>query len=408
MEIRKTDLNEIDEIQRIYDSARLYMQQSGNPNQWLDGYPQEELILLDIRNKQHFVCIESEKILGCFALIEGDDPTYRKIEKGKWLNSFPYATIHRLATLEHGKGIGTFCLNWCSKQHPNIKVDTHEDNISMQRLLIKNGFQRCGIILNRWGDERIAFQKAQTMKISYSEISKTYDNHRSYSELHMEPLIRFAHLKGGMKILDVGCGTGNLSLELREHIQVEIVGIDVSFNMLQKARTKTLDVLCADVDFGLPFGDRAFDAVIGSYFLHYVKNPGALMKECFRVLKDDSRLLFLTSSHDQIEQLHPVIKEFFPSLTKQDKERFPDIPELDHFLKAAGFTKIRHEELTIDKIPIDNFYLEKVKNRFVSTFFLIPEKEFNEGVKKLETFILGSQEPVYREWRGTMICGDKV
>ena len=41
------------------------------------------------------------------------------------------------------------------------------------------------------------------MKISYSEISKTYDNHRSYTELHMEPLIRFANLKDGMKILDV-------------------------------------------------------------------------------------------------------------------------------------------------------------------------------------------------------------
>ena len=53
-------------------------------------------------------------------------------------------------------------------------------------------------------------------------------------------------------------------------------------------------------------------------------------------------------------------------------------------------------------------YLEKVKNRFVSTFFLLPEEEFNEGVKKLETFISGNQTPEYREWRGTMICGEKA
>lgn len=246
------------------------------------------------------------------------------------------------------------------------------------------------------------------MKISYSEISKTYDNHRSYTELHMEPLIRFANLRDSMKILDVGCGTGNLTVKLREYINIESVGIDISFKMLQKARAKTLDVLRANVDCGLPFNDRAFDAVIGSYFLHYIKNMGALIEDCFRILKDDSPLIFLTSSHDQIEQLHPVIKEFFPSLIERDKERFPDIPELDYFFKAAGFNKVRHKELTIEKILIDMSYIEKVKNRFVSTFFLLSEEEFNEGIEKLETFIMGNQEPVYREWRGTMICGEKV
>ena len=246
------------------------------------------------------------------------------------------------------------------------------------------------------------------MKISYSEISKTYDNHRSYTELHMEPLIRFANLKDGMKILDVGCGTGNLSAELMTHMDIESVGIDKSYKMLQKAKAKTLDILCANVDFGLPFCDRAFDAVVGSYFLHYVRNMGVLIEDCFRVLKDDGPLVFITSSHDQIEQLHPVLKEFFPSLIERDKERFPDLPELDTFFKSAGFNNVRHKELTIDKIPIDTSYLEKVKNRFVSTFFLLSEEEFTEGVEKLETFISGNQEPVYREWRGTMICGEKV
>ena len=107
--------------------------------------------------------------------------------------------------------------------------------------------------------------------------------------------------------------------------------------MLQKARAKALDVLRANVDFGLPFKDRTFDAVVGSYFLHYIKNMGVLIEDCFRILKDDSRLIFLTSSHDQIEQLHPVLQEFFPSLIERDKERFPDIPELDNFLKGSGF-----------------------------------------------------------------------
>lgn len=245
------------------------------------------------------------------------------------------------------------------------------------------------------------------MKINYSQISKTYDNHRSYVELNMETFIRFADLKNRMKILDVGCGTGNLSAQIMESINIDSVGIDISFQMLQKAKKKALDVVCADVDYGVPLNDRTFDAVIGSYFLHYIKNREFLITDCFRILKENGPLIFLTSSHDQIEQLHPVMKEFFPSLIERDKERFPDIPELDYFFKAAGFKNIRHGELIISRIPIDMTYLEKVKNRFVSTFYLLSEREFNRGVEKLEAFIMNNEEPAIREWRGTMICGEK-
>ena len=123
------------------------------------------------------------------------------------------------------------------------------------------------------------------MKINYSEISKTYDNHRSYAELNIETLVEFADLKDRMKILDVCCGTGNLSAQIMESINIESVGIDKSFQMLQKAKNKELDAICADVDCGLPFNDRTFDAVIGSYFLHYIKKRESLITDCFRILK---------------------------------------------------------------------------------------------------------------------------
>jgi ubiquinone/menaquinone biosynthesis C-methylase UbiE len=52
------------------------------------------------------------------------------------------------------------------------------------------------------------------MKIDYSNISKTYDNYRSYTYSEIQQLIRFGKLENGMKILDLGCGTGNLSTQL--------------------------------------------------------------------------------------------------------------------------------------------------------------------------------------------------
>ena len=76
-------------------------------------------------------------------------------------------------------------------------------------------------------------------------------------------------------------------------------------------------------------------------------------------------------------------------------------------MKVPDFRDIRHEELIVSKIPIDRVYLEKVKNKFVSTFLLLPENEFKAGVEKLDLFIKKNTEPVYREWRGTMIYGKK-
>jgi hypothetical protein len=52
-------------------------------------------------------------------------------------------------------------------------------------------------------------------------------------------------------------------------------------------------------------------------------------------------------------------------------------------------------------------YLEKVRNKFVSTFYLLSGNEFNKGVRELEAFIKGNKEPVYRDWQGTMILGEK-
>lgn len=245
------------------------------------------------------------------------------------------------------------------------------------------------------------------MKIDYDRISETYDNHRSWGHSEIRQLIRFGKLEPGMKILDLGCGTGNLSAQLLESILVDTLGIDKSLQMLKKANRKSLQVLCGDADHNLlPLKDNSFDLVVGAYVIHQIKNIMALTKECYRILNNGA-LILITSSHRQIENLHPVLKDFFPSLVEMDKKRFPEITELDDYFRSAGFRSIRHHELTISRIPIDMSYLEKVKNKFVSTFHLLSDEEFKAGVDKLEVFIKKNTEPVYREWRGTMIYGKK-
>ena len=159
MEIKKTDKSDLEGILEIYESARQYMQEHGNPDQWKNGYPDENIILMDIENGNHYTLVNGVRLLGCFALIEGDDPTYSEILNGKWLDDSPYAAIHRLAVIEHGRGIGSICIDWCLVRFRNIRVDTHRDNSSMQRLLNKKEFKYCGVIYTLRGDERLAFQK---------------------------------------------------------------------------------------------------------------------------------------------------------------------------------------------------------------------------------------------------------
>ena len=93
---RRADL---DAILKIYARARQAMADSGNPTQWGDHFPPQELLEEDIDSNRLFLYLVNGELEGVFAFILGPDPTYARIEDGKWLNdTLPYGTIHRLAS----------------------------------------------------------------------------------------------------------------------------------------------------------------------------------------------------------------------------------------------------------------------------------------------------------------------
>lgn len=154
-------MKDLPEVMAIYEFAREQMRLSGNPNQWKNSHPAQGLILEDIKNKTGFVLEKDGKICGAFAFIIGNDPTYNYIE-GKWKNDEPYGTIHRIASAGTNRGIFSECLKFCESKVSNIRIDTHGDNKIMQRVVEKNGFERCGIIFVADKSPRIAYQKVIT------------------------------------------------------------------------------------------------------------------------------------------------------------------------------------------------------------------------------------------------------
>lgn len=163
MKIRKTEKTDIERIMEIFSIAREFMKSTGNANQWINGYPQRELVLTEIDNGHCFVCTDSSnRVVATFCLIEGPDPTYSYIEDGNWPSDSPYYVIHRLASDGSVKGIASACIEWCSSVSSCLRADTHHDNKVMQHLLEKNGFVRCGIIYVANGTPRIAYQREKT------------------------------------------------------------------------------------------------------------------------------------------------------------------------------------------------------------------------------------------------------
>ena len=160
MIIRKGTAADIDAIMRCYDSARRFMRASGNHSQWVNGYPSRELVAEDVARGISYVGEDEEgEVVMAFAFIVGDDPTYAVIEDGNWLNDLPYGTIHRLGSNGKHRGTLRMCVEFCLSVIGNLRLDTHADNLTMQRASEKLGFKRCGIIYCFDGTPRIAYHK---------------------------------------------------------------------------------------------------------------------------------------------------------------------------------------------------------------------------------------------------------
>ncbi len=159
MQIRKTAEADLAQIAKIYENAKRFMRETGNPNQWNSDRPNMLSAREDMENGVGYVAEENGEILAVFMFSQDPDPTYAKIYGGAWLSDAPYGVIHRIAVARQGQGIIGKCIDECFKRCQNLRIDTHRDNAPMQRALLKRGFKYCGIIYLANGDERLAYQK---------------------------------------------------------------------------------------------------------------------------------------------------------------------------------------------------------------------------------------------------------
>lgn len=168
IKLKKSVTENLKEILSIIKDGQEFLKLQGL-DQWQNGYPNEESILIDINNSNSYVLTDNGKIVATAAIIFGIDPNYNKIYQGKWLTNSEYVVIHRIATKKEYRkcGYASKIIELIKEEINNkniksIRIDTHEFNIPMQKMLEKNGFKKCGIIyLNNIINEtnkRIAYE----------------------------------------------------------------------------------------------------------------------------------------------------------------------------------------------------------------------------------------------------------
>ena len=152
-------------IMQIINSAKARLKKSG-VDQWQDGYPNEERIFKDISEGTSYLFYENGEVVATFALFFGNDPTYKIIKEGEWLTEHPYSVVHRIAVEEDKLGMGVIGrllekvgILSLEKGYHSIRMDTHPDNINMQRALLKNNFSYCGHIFLENNEVRYAYEK---------------------------------------------------------------------------------------------------------------------------------------------------------------------------------------------------------------------------------------------------------
>jgi len=168
MKLRKSKLKDIPRILTIINDAKALLK-SFNIDQWQNGYPNQDQIENDIQNQESFVITTEDDVIAATTMFTlRPEPTYKKVYKGKWIidETNSYGVIHRLAMSKdfRGQGIAKFVFNQLHKKLEkqniqSLKIDTHEDNLGMQSLIKKMGYQYCGIIYTNYGAKRLAFEK---------------------------------------------------------------------------------------------------------------------------------------------------------------------------------------------------------------------------------------------------------
>ena len=216
----------------------------------------------------------------------------------------------------------------------------------------------------------------------FGRLASSYDRLRPADESWLElfdVLVREGGL-AGRRVLDVGCGTGRLTVALAE-LGSRAWGVDSSEEMLAEARARAgrLAAFKRAPAEALPFKDGWFERAVLRLVVHLVDRSRAL-PEVARVLAPGGRVVIATFRPEHFERFW--LNPWFPSIPEIDRARFPDPASLADELLASGFSRVSVRPLTQVRRTTREDALERLHGRFISTLHLLAEDELAVGLER--------------------------
>jgi demethylmenaquinone methyltransferase / 2-methoxy-6-polyprenyl-1,4-benzoquinol methylase len=212
---------------------------------------------------------------------------------------------------------------------------------------------------------------ARRVREMFAKISPRYDllNHLLSANVDVRWRRRVVRkiaprLAPDAQVLDVGCGTGDLSIEIFEKTAAPVVGLDFCRPMLELASEKAPHLRFIEGDaLKLPFGDCRFDCITIGFALRNLSSVEKGLAELRRVLKPKGTLAILEFSQPTIPIFRELVRFYYWGLlpwigggfsgSRSAYEylpdsigRFPNQKALAEMMRAAGFEDVEFENLS--------------------------------------------------------------
>ena len=205
-------------------------------------------------------------------------------------------------------------------------------------------------------------------------------------------MLREAAPRAGDLVVEVGCGTGRLTLPLAALTPARVMGVDSESKMLDVARAKDRAGRVEWVRgsaYRLPIDDGEAALVMMVMVVHLLRQRVRAFSETRRVLRPGGRLSVWTFTPRHVEEFY--LNDYFPSIAVIDRPRFPPVQTLTSELRRGGFddvrVEVRDEPRRIDIAEV----VDRVRGRYISTLSLLPPLEYRLGLQRLEEMLAGDR-----------------
>ncbi len=234
------------------------------------------------------------------------------------------------------------------------------------------------------------------MDLKYNIIGTSYNSTRKADPYLTERLYALLAPKNNKRYLDIGCGTGNYTCALAEK-GLNFTGVEPSEKMLNeaKARNQSIKWLSGTAE-QIPGANNSFDGIIATLTLHHWTDLKKAFAELNRVLAENGRIVFFTSTPEQMRGYW--LNHYFPEMLQASIAQMPSIKDIQTALQQTDLEITETEKyfirddlqdcfLYVGKNNPERYFDEAIRNGISSFSSLAGTKELEQGLAQLRSNI---------------------